>query len=62
MISAQSVWARECGLRLIGAYVYAPAGRRKHKAKGVECGIGNAECGNIGQRELNAEFGMWKVY
>ena len=33
MISAQSVWARECGLRLIGAYVYAPAGRRKHKAK-----------------------------
>ena len=28
---------------------------RKHKAKGVECGIGNAECGNIGQRELNSE-------
>jgi hypothetical protein len=25
----------ECGLRPIGAYAYAPAGRRKYKAKGI---------------------------
>ena len=47
-------------------------GMRKYKTEGIGCGLrpvgaigayapegsGNAECGNIGQRELNSQWGM----
>ncbi len=47
----------ECGLRPIGAYAYAPAGRRKIKAEGRGNGIGNSECG---MRKIKAEGrGKW---
>ena len=35
-------------------------GMRKPEGQRIECGIGNVECGNQRDRELNAELGMRK--